>query len=120
MKQRQPPIYHSCLQLSRLVFSITRHFPKKANYEEGAELRRASVEAVGDRDLRGGDGRGVDDGMPLHSSGLRNPADDEGQRGGEAQDSAETTADDTATTDADTTTATTATTSTTLTTEESK
>ena len=46
MEQRQPPIYHSCLQLSRLVFSITRHFPKKANYEEGAELRRASVEAV--------------------------------------------------------------------------
>lgn len=46
MEQRQPPIYHSCLQLSRLVFSITRHFQKKANYEEGAELRRASVEAV--------------------------------------------------------------------------
>ncbi len=46
MEQRQPPIYYSCLQLSRLVFSITRHFPKKANYEEGAELRRASVEAV--------------------------------------------------------------------------
>ncbi len=46
MEQKQPPIYHSCLQLSRLVFSITRHFPKKANYEEGAELRHASVEVV--------------------------------------------------------------------------
>ena len=46
MEQRQPPIYHSCLQLSRLVVSITCHFPKKANSEEGAELRHASVEAV--------------------------------------------------------------------------
>lgn len=54
MEQRQPPIYHSCLQLSRLVFSITRHFQKKANYEEGAELRRASVEAVDGYDYKTG------------------------------------------------------------------
>lgn len=46
MEQKQPPIYHSCLQLARLVLAITRHFPKKANYEEGAELRHASVEVV--------------------------------------------------------------------------
>lgn len=43
MEQRQPPIYHSCLQLSRLVFSITRHFPKKANYEEGGLCRRTAA-----------------------------------------------------------------------------
>lgn len=46
--EKQPAIYHACLNLAGLVFAVTRHFPRKANYEEGAELRHAAVSLVKD------------------------------------------------------------------------
>lgn len=46
METRQPPIYHSCLNLAGLVYAVTRHFPRKAGYEEGEEMRRAATELV--------------------------------------------------------------------------
>lgn len=48
MEAKQPPIYHSCLDLAGLVYAITRHFPRKAGYEEGEEMRKAATELVKD------------------------------------------------------------------------
>lgn len=44
--EKQPPIYHSSLNLAGLVYAVTRHFPRKAGFEEGEEMRKAATVLV--------------------------------------------------------------------------